>query len=155
MKKNYILICLILILLTGCENQNENIKSEYIAMKNQAFSNKNYFNEQIPVEITSTIERSDAESINYKVIIDNPKENMHKIKAIVVHNYYNEDVFPSVGLFDETRELLINDDKESKLILKDTIKSTKNINDLNLQLKIWIEYINDDGEKKDIYYKTT
>lgn len=156
MKKQYILISLILIiLLTGCENSEETIKNEYIAMKNQTFNEENYQNDTIPVEIVTTLERIDEEAINYKVIIKNPEENMHNIKAMVVHNYYNEDVFPSIGVFDEPRELLVNSNNSSELILKDTIKTTKDISKLNLELKIWLEYTDDNGEKKDIYYKTT
>ena len=155
MKKIHILALIILLILTGCENNEENIKNEYIAMKNQTFDDKNYQNEAIPVEIITTIERIDEEAINYKVTIKNPQENMHDIKAMVVHNYYNEDVFPSIGVFDEPKNLLIDDDKTTELVLKDTIKTTKNISKLDLELKIWIEYTDDNGEKKDIYYKTT
>ena len=155
MKKIHILALIILLILTGCENNEENIKNEYIAMKNQTFDDKNYQNEAIPVEIITTIERIDEEAINYKVTIKNPQENMHDIKAMVVHNYYNEDVFPSIGVFDEPKNLLIDDDKTTELVLKDTIKTTKNISKLDLELKIWIEYTDDNNEKKDIYYKTT
>ena len=83
MKKIHILALIILLILTGCENNEENIKNEYIAMKNQTFDDKNYQNEAIPVEIITTIERIDEEAINYKVTIKNPQENMHDIKAMV------------------------------------------------------------------------
>ena len=124
-------------------------------MKNQTFDENNYQNEELPLEIITTIERIDEEAINYNVVIKEPRENMHDVKAMVVHNYYNEDVFPSIGVFDEPKDLLINNDETSELILKDTIKTTKNISKLDLELKIWIQYINDNGEKKDLYYKTT
>ena len=155
MKKSYILICMFFLILTGCENEKENTKNEYIAMKNQVFNDKNYKDKEVPVEIITTIERIDEEEINYKVTIKNPQEDMHNIKAMVVHNYYNEDTFPSVGVFDEPKELLSNIDNTNELILKDTIKTTKNLSKLELELKIWIEYTNNSGEKKDIYYKTT
>lgn len=155
MKKKQILVLIGLLFITGCENKEETIKNEYIAMKNQTLDEKNYQNEELPVEIITTIERIDEEAINYKVTITNPKENMYNIKAMVVHNYYTEDVFPSIGVFDQTQDLLVNTDDTSELILKDTIKTTKNISKLDLELKIWMEYTNDNGEKKDIYYKTT
>ena len=157
MKKNGILIILFLLLLTGCDNKEEEIKSEYIAMKNQTFNEKNYqvVGDELPVEIVTIIERISAETINYQVIIKEPKENMHNVKAMVVHNYYNEDVFPSIGIFNEAKELLSNNNEVGELLFKDTIQTTKDIRDLGLELKIWIEYTNDNGEKKDIYYKTT
>ena len=157
MKRKCILLLFILIILSGCENtsKEETTKSEYIAMKNQTFDDKNYNNEALPVEIITTIDRIDDETINYKITITNPKENMHNIKAIVVHNYYNEDTFPSIGVFDETKELLIDDDKKNELVLKNSINTTTNISKLNLELKMLIEYTNDNGETKDIYYKAT
>lgn len=155
MKLRCILLIFAIIGLTGCENQEEIKKNEYIAMKNNILDDKNYQEEELPVEITTTIERKNEEEIEYQVTINHPKENMHHIKAMVVHNYNNEDVFPSIGVFDETKDLLLNSEEDNELILKGTIKSVKNLSKLELELKIWIEYTNDLNETKDIYYKTT
>ena len=155
MKTRYILLILVLFLITGCENEEENIKNEYIAMKNQVLDDHNYKEEELPVDIITSIERVNEEDILYEVTITNPKENMHNIKAMVVHNYYNEDVFPSTGVFDEPDDLLVGDEDKTELVLKDTIQTTKNISKLDLEVKVWIEYTNDSVEKKDIYYKTT
>ena len=155
MKKIYILLLFSLVFISGCENKEEAIKNEYIAMKNETFDEKNYTEEELPVDIITTVERIDEEAVNYKTTITNPKENMHDVKILLVHNYYNEDIFPSIGVFDEPQELLVDNDEETKLTLKDTIKTTKNISKLDLKLKVLIEYTNDNGEKKDIYYKTT
>lgn len=155
MKKIYILLLLSLILISGCENKEEATKNQYIAMKNETLNEKNYTKDSLPVDIVTTIERIDEESVNYKTTITNPKENMHDIKVLLLHNYYNDDIFPTIGIFDEPQELLINDNDDAQLTLEDTIQTTKNISKLNLQLKLLIEYTNDSGEKKDIYYKTT
>lgn len=141
--------------MCGCENKEETTKNEYIAMKNETFNEKNYTKEFLPVDIITTIDRVDEEDVSYKTTITNPKENMHNVKVLLVHNYYNEDIFPSIGIFDEPQELLVDNTKDTELILKDTIKTTKNISKLGLELKLLIEYTNDAGEKKDIYYKTT
>ena len=45
--------------------------------------------------------------------------------------------------------------ENQELVLEDTIRTTKNLSKLDLELKLLIEYTNDNGEKKDIYYKTT
>ena len=155
MKKIYILLLSSLFLMCGCENKEETTKNEYIAMKNETFNEKNYTKEFLPVDIITTIDRVDEEDVSYKTTITNPKENMHNVKVLLVHNYYNEDIFPSIGIFDEPQELLVDNTKDTELILKDTIKTTKNISKLGLELKLLIEYTNDAGEKKDIYYKTT
>lgn len=155
MRKISILLLLSLIFITGCETKEEATKKEYIAMKNATFDDENYKKEKLPFDIVTTIERVDEEEINYQTTINNPKENMHNIKVLVVHNYYSEDIFPTIGVFDEPKELLVNNNDDKEIILKDTIKTTTNLSKLNLELKMLIEYTNDLGEKKDIYYKTT
>lgn len=152
MKKLYVIL-LCLFFMTGCQNKEENVKNEYIAFKKEVLKSANYQEENLPVDIITTIERIDNENISYKTIITNPKENMHNIKIMLVHNYQNENLYPSIGIFDETKELLVENTEE--IILEDTIKSNENISKLDLELKLLIEYIDDFGEKKDIYYKTT
>ena len=155
MKKIIILLLFSLSFITGCETKEEITKKEYIAMKNDAFNETNYKKEELPFDIVTTINRVDEEEVNYQTKINNPKENMHNIKVLLVHNYYSEDIFPTIGAFDEPKELLLNNNNDNEIILKDTIKTTTNLSKLNLELKMLIEYANDSGEKKDIYYKTT
>ena len=155
MKKTYLLLIISLFFISGCENKEEVTKNEYLAMKNETFDEANYINDYLPLDIIAYINRVGEEEIDYKVTLANPQENMHNIKALVVHNYYTEDVFPSIGVFDEVGELLIDNSNNSSLVLGDTIQTTTDISKLKLELKILIEYTNDNGEKKEIYYKTT
>lgn len=151
-------ICILLILsllLSGCENKEETKKNEYLAMKSATFNERNYVSEELPVDIVTTIERINDETINYKTAITNPKENMHDVKVMLVHNYQKEDVYPTIGVFDEPKELLLDSNESSELTLTDTINTTENISKLGLELKLLIEYTDDLGEKKDIYYKMT
>ena len=151
MKKISYLI-LIVIILSGCENKEEQSKNNYIAYKNNLLEIDHY-TKSIPLDIIVNLERKDNQTVDYQVLFQNPKENMHKIKAMVVNNYSNENIFPTIGLFDEAEELLINSQEKNKLELSGTIETTKNISDLKLNLKVWIEYQNDAGEKKEIYYQ--
>ncbi len=155
MKKKYVLIFFCLLFLVGCENQEEKIKNEYIGMKSTLLE-EDYTDidkDNLPLDIKVQIDRVDEEKVKYHVIFSNPKENMNEIKAMVVHNYYSETLFPSVGVFDDKQNLLVSDGDSIELV--DTIKTTKNISKLNLELKVWMEYVDDDGEKKEVYYKTT
>ena len=146
MKKVTIIFLLILIL----EN-----KDEYISIKKHLLEEKEYTKgEDLPVDITVKIDREDEEKVKYKVILNHPKENMKDIKILVINNYYNEEVFPSVGIFDDPKSLSTTE-QNSSIELDSILKTTKNISKINLELKIWMEYINELGEKKEIYYKTT
>ena len=156
MKVIKVLFILTLILITGCENSEEENKNEYLAMKSDLLENDNFQEtDNINCDITVSIDRINEEEVSYRVIIDNPKENMYNIKAMVVHNYYTEDIFPSLGLFDDQENLIIGDNNVKGIELVGYIKTTKDIDKLNLELKVWIEYTDDNGKTKDIYYKTT
>lgn len=153
MKRVFIIFFLCLFLF-GCDNSEEQLRNKYLNMKNNLLDEIEYTDRNdLPLEIETVIDRVDEENIKYKIVLKNPKENMNKIKAMVVHNYYTEDLFPSIGIFDEERELLVGMDKT--LELDDSIETTKNISQIDLEFRVWIEYYNDFGQKKEIYYKTT
>ena len=155
MKKKIIVIYILCIFfLVGCENKEENIKNDYITMKNNVIEEEEYTKaEDLPLDIIVDINREE-ELIKYKITLKNPKETMKDIVALVVHNHYSENLFPSVGIFDEKKELLVTD-KNKTIELEDTIDTTKDISKLNLELKIWIKYKNEQNEEKEVLYKAT
>ena len=157
MKKINILLILLLILVTGCSNNTgEEDKSEYLAMKSNLIENEEFLEaSDLDFDITVSVDRINDEEVSYRVIIDSPKVNMNDIKAMVVHNYYTEDIFPSLGLFDDKESLIVGNEDVKGIELVGYIDTTKDIDDLNLELKLWIEYTLDNGEVKDIYYKAT
>lgn len=152
MKK--VLLIVLIIFLTGCTNEKENVKSEYIAMKNHLLEGKIVeMNEDLPLDIVINVDRLDEEEVFYQVILSNPNEDMYNIKVMVVHNYYSEEIYPTIGVFDEEEDLLKNDDE--KLELTGTIKTTKNISDIDLKIKLSLQYEDELGEIREIYYETT
>lgn len=152
--KKRILLVLLLFIFTGCSNKNEVEKSEYIAVKSNLLEENIYtLAEDLPLDILVNIDRKTEEKVSYSVSFSNPKENMYDIEAMVIHNYYNDDLFPTIGLFDKKGELLVSDDKIIEL--SDTIETNKNLSTINLELKTYIQYKDENGEKKEIYYKTT
>ena len=154
MKKIFLVLFLSILLFTGCENKEENEKNDYLDMKSQLLSHKEFISlEELTCDIVVNIDRKDEEKVIYEVVLSKPKENMNNIKAVLVHNYYTEDVFPTIGLFDDTKSLFVN--SQDSITLTGSIKTDKDIDNLNLMLKLLIRYTTDDGVKKDIYYKTT
>ncbi len=154
--KRIIILFVFIIALTGCKNREEHEKNSYLKFKSNLLEAKEYTSsDNLPCEIIIDVNRVNKEKISYVLSLFNPKENMNNIKAIVVHNYYTEDVFPSIGLFDKKRDLKINSDDKNVLKLRGEIESTEDIDDLNLELKVLIEYKTDNNKVKDIYYKST
>ena len=150
-----LLLVLLMFSLMGCSTKNEDDKSEYIAIKSHLLEESKYTDaDDLPLDIVVNIDRMDEEVVDYSVVFSNPEEDMYDIEAMVVHNYYNEDLFPTIGLFDKKGELL-SDDEDSIIELKDTIKTNKNLSSIDLELKIYIKYKDKNNELKEIYYKTT
>ena len=149
MKKFYILVFIILVIFTGCENKKEELKNEYLTMKSDLLKSNSFSSsDELPCDIEVNIDRVDEEIVSYEVDVFNCRENMNNVKAILVHNYYTEDVFPSLGLFDEPINLVKEDN--NSFILKGDIKTNNDIDNLNLVLKLYIKYVDDNGIEKDI-----
>ena len=154
--KKLLCILIFLALLTGCKKEtvDEEEKSDYLAWKSDLVEREDFIdNNELNCDITVSVERIDDESISYTTVVSNPKEDMKDIKMLVVHNYFTEDVFPSVGVFDKTRDLLV--DNNDDITLVGYIDTTKDIKKLDLEVRIWIQYTDANGNLKDIYYKTT
>lgn len=160
MLKKIIIILFSIFLLVGCKEQNkvESDKIEYLEIKSD-LEEVDEFTEinDLPCDITISLNREDEESIKYNVLINNPKIDMYNIKALVIHNQFTEEVYPSIGLMnDETSSLLLNNmDDDNKIFIDGNLETTNDIKKLSLEFRVWLEYDTSDGEKKTIYYKTT
>jgi hypothetical protein len=154
--KRFVIFLFILFIITGCSSDttDQEEKSDYLAWKSELVEQDNFSsNEELNCDITVSVGRVSDDVISYTTFLSNPGEDMHSIKMMVVHNYFTEDVFPTIGIFDDTKELLEDDDNNITLV--GYIDTTQDIQKLNLELRIWIEYTDNDGNIKDIYYKTT
>ena len=159
MKKLVVLIFIIFIV--GCSNvkieQNEEIskeKEDYLAIKNESNNIEEYISdEELPCDITITVDRVNNEEISYRAIIDNPKIDMYNVRALLIHDYFTEDIFPSIGIFDKRENLLLNNEEVRGISLVGYIETTKDIEELNLNIKLYIEYTDNEGNVKEIYYK--
>jgi hypothetical protein len=154
--KRFVIFLFILFIITGCSSDttDQEEKSDYLAWKSELVEQDNFSsNEELNCDITVSVDRVSDDVVSYTTFLSNPKEDMHSIKMMVVHNYFTEEVFPTIGIFDDTKELLEDDDNNITLV--GYIDTTQDIQKLNLELRIWIEYTDNDGNIKDIYYKTT
>ena len=108
MKKLLIIIPLLFILI-GCTNKEEENKIAYLEYKNE-LEQRDIFNgeETLDFNVYFNIKRVDEEITDYSLVIDTPKINMHNVKALLIHNFVNEEAYPSVGIFDSPKELQEN-----------------------------------------------
>ena len=149
MKKLVVLIPLLL-LLVGCTNKVEENKIAYLEYKKE-LEQTNIFNKKEEMDFNTyfNIEREDEEVVNYSIIINEPTIDMHNVKALLIHNYYQEEAFPSVGILDEEVEL--KKDSEDKITLSGIIQTTEDISDVNF--KLYLEYQDENKKENKIYYE--
>lgn len=161
--KKVLLILIITILITACSNKVvevgidekvEDNKITYLDLKKK-LSDQEEFNklEEIPCTLTTSVDRINEEEISYRIILDKPKENMNDVQALLIHNEFTEDIFPSIGLFDDKTSLLVDNEDVKGIELVGYIETTKDIKDLDLELKLWLKYKDDKKEEHEIYYK--
>ena len=145
MKKLVVLIIPIL-LLTACTS-NEEDKIAYLEYKNELEKQETFSPEdELDFNVYFNISKEGEEITNYSILINNPKVNMHKVKALLIHNYIIDEAYPSIGIMDKPVELL--KDNNNKIELKGKIQTSENIS--NVKYKLYIEYTTDDGKENKI-----
>lgn len=68
-------------------------------------------------------------------------------------NNFTEDIFPSIGILDETESLLVDGQDVKGISLVGYIETTKEISELDLELRLWLKYIDEEGLDHEFYYK--
>lgn len=148
MKKLLFIIPLFL-LLVGCSSKHEDNKFAYIEYKNNLEKQEEFSNsDSLEFNTFFNIDR-DGDNVNYSLTIDNPTKDMKDIKALLINDYVNEDIYPSIGIFDEVKT--IYKDSDDSITLNGTIVSSDDIS--NVKFKLYLEYINGDNQKEEIYYE--
>jgi len=150
MKKN-LLILPLLILLVGCTNKVEENKIAYLEYKNELEETENFTEERADFNTFFNIEREDEEIVNYSITIDKPTTDMYDVKALLIHDYSQEEAYPSSGIMDEPTDLLKG--TEEKIQLKGTIQTIDNINDVHF--KLFVEYKDEKGMENKVYYQVS
>ncbi|MBR2712548.1 MAG: hypothetical protein IKE73_02440 [Bacilli bacterium] len=149
MKKILILLICFIFLLTGCASKEitkeKNIYIKYIKELKKVNKSTN----NIPFDIEIKLDKLTDELYMYQFIMDNVKEDIDDVEAIVIHNKKTEDIFPSIGIFDEKEKLLV-DKKPSGIVLVGYIDSKNK----DANFKALIKYKDSNNKKHKVYYVT-
>ena len=148
MKKILLLIPLFLLLI-GCSSRYEDDKFSYLEYKNNLERQETFDDgDNLDFNTFFYIDR-DGDNINYSLTINNPTKDMKDIKALLINDYNSDDVYPSIGIFDEAKTIYKG--SNDNITLKGTIVSADDIS--NVRFKLYLEYINADNQKEEIYYE--
>lgn len=148
--KKILIILLLIFFICGCSNKSEE-KKEYLDyiddLKEVKESSKDY-----PFNIEVKYDKITSKEVRYQVILDDVKEDIIDITMIAYHNKKTDDVYPSIGIFDD-KESLLKDNKPSGLILVGYIPYKGDIEDFNITMKVLVKYKINNKEYK-IHYVT-
>lgn len=150
--KNKILIILFMLLsiivIIGCSNDTgktvdtgkdiEKQKETYIKYV-QELKKVELSTEELQFDVNITYDKLDDEEIRYQVVIDNPKMDIKGVKALAIHDKQTDDIFPSIGIFDEGADLIKGSDN-SGIILVGYIPYDGSIEDFECEMKVLISY---------------
>lgn len=157
MKKIFWIITLVF-LLSGCSKEltkEEIIYNDYVdKLKQEEKSEDN-----LPFDLEIFVDKIIEKEVMYRVIIDNPKVSLRNIEALVIHDKYTEDVYPSTGIFESKLSLIpgvINKTSNyvEGIILAGYIPYEGDINNLNATFKVLFKYEDDEGVSHTIIYST-
>ena len=139
--KRYLFIIVGLLFLVGCSTKEENEKYAYLEYKNDLES-QDVYDEEDSLDFDTYFNiirnKDDNEKVDYSIVIDKPEINMYNVKALLVHDYMNEDV-------------TLRKNSADKIKLNGTINTTADTGNINF--KLYLEYTDDNGEENKIYYE--
>ncbi len=153
MKKLITILLISIILLTGCTDKKVVKEKEKYIKYIQELKSINKTTKDVPFDVEVRFDKLTNDEVRYQIIIDNVKEDLCDIEAIVIHNKQTNDIFPSIGIFDD-KENLLKDKKPSGIILVGYIDYQKDIEDFKCKLKLLVKYKTKDKKAHKVYYVT-
>lgn len=148
--KKILIILLLIFFICGCTNTSSE-KKEYLSYIEELKKIKES-SEDYPFNIEVKYDKIIDQEVRYQVILDNVKEDITDITMIAYHNKKTDDVYPSIGIFDD-KESLLKDKKPSGLILVGYIPYKGDVEDFNITMKVLVKYKINNKEYK-IHYVT-
>ncbi len=146
--KKVLIIILLIFFVCGCTSSEKKDYLNYIdELKSVEKSSDSY-----PFNIEIKYDKITSKEVRYQVILDSVKKDINDITIICYHNKKTDDIYPSMGIFDE-KESLKKDKKPSGLILVGYIPYKGDIEDFNITMKVLVKYKIDNKEYK-IHYVT-
>lgn len=144
--KKILLIIPLFLLLIGCSNKHEEDKFAYLEYKNN-LEKQEEFTPDTELDFNTYFDIvRDGDNVNYKLIINNPKKDMHNIKGMLMHDFVGAEEYPTIGIFNKPKSLY--KEHNESITFEGTIISADDIGDV--KFKLYLEYTDEDG-KEEVY----
>ncbi len=156
-----IVVIIITLFCTGCIknelNEETDIYNDYV--KRLEYLEDKDFSEELPFDINIYYDKIIETEIMYKIIIDNPKTSIKNIKALAIHDQPTNDVFPTLGMFDEKYTLIpgvIDSEKNyiEGIILIGYIPFDYELDEFEAEFRVLVKYEDEDSKLQEIFYSS-
>lgn len=148
--KKMLTLLFIMIVLTGCAKHSYE-KKEYTNSIKELNDIKESSN-KYPFNLEVVLDKLTDKEVRYQVILDNIEKNLDDVSMIAIHDKKTSDIYPSIGIFDETEDLKVNK-KPSGIILVGYIRYSGDIEDIDATFKVLVKY-KTKGKEHKVYYVT-
>lgn len=148
MKKKLGIIFLIIIFICGCGKLSDEDKVYKDDVK--ILEDKEEFDTTFPFDIDVDVYKLTDYEVTYRMHLDNIKDGINNIKALVIHDRKTDDVYPSVGIFEDKIDL--KKEKKKGILLVGYIDYKGNIEDFKATFKVMITY-EENGKEVTKFYK--
>ncbi|MDO5568886.1 MAG: hypothetical protein Q4G04_02080 [bacterium] len=144
--KKVVIIILLALTLVGCQtNSSEVDKTQYLEYKKQINETSEFLDiSALPFTTNAIVTKISDEMISYAITISNPQINLNNISALLIHNQFTEELYPSVGLFNEKLNLLLTSDSMNSFVLVGYLETMEE--SLDIEFKLLFNYVNDNGQ---------
>lgn len=145
--KKIIITLICLIFLTACYKEDS---KEYKMYSEYIDSLEKYEGESsldIPFNINIELEKIMEDEILYIVTIDDFKEEIYDIEALVIHDYKTNNVFPSTGIYESKLDY-----KSKGIILGGYIEYSGELSGFKTTFKLKIKYKDKENKEQIKYY---
>lgn len=151
-------IIILVFLLCACS---KNVTPEELTYNNYVneLKQEDKSTDSLPFDIEVYVDKIIETEVMYRIIIDNPKVSLRNIEALVIHDRYTEDVYPSSGIFESKLNLIpgvinVSSNYVEGIILVGYIPYEDDVKDLNATFKLLFKYEDDEGKVHTIVYST-
>lgn len=99
MNKRISVLLLLLLLLTGCNklSKEDKLYNDYV----KDLQKQEKYDVDFPFDININIEKLTDYEITYHLVIDNFDSNVNHIRALIIHDQETQDIYPSIGIYEE------------------------------------------------------
>ena len=146
--KKLLILLLFLLCLVGCSKEQPQESDYEIAVRE--LESASLFSQDYPFTVEASVEKLTDQEMVYHITIDSPKEELYQVKALVMHDKSTEDIYPSIGILDDSIDLIPGKEDVKGIVLIGYLPY-QDESSFDLSFKLMVEWKNKENITKKVY----